>query len=439
MKKSAKTQRLQLRITLVLAAFFVIQTVPSLLGDVFDVTDYGAIGDGINDDTGGIQAALTASANNGILYFPKGDYLVTGSLISVSGSVFIEGEGSGTTRVILEASGVTLFDLLTDSPEESVTIKDISLENRSAATDNTALKVDYPFTDSTHKNNSLVAERLHIIATSGYWEKGVVLRHAWNSKFDQCYFTNSEGTKDGDAVFFEERSVNSHFTDCSFSWWRKGIGINAAIPNAQEGIVITGCTFVPVTFGIYYDNPSSTDGTLPIWVTLTNSHIDARGDLAACVYLNPVRVLQISNCNLIVVSDGPGQYGYCVLANAITSIFNGNAIGETALPGSPAFQGSGGIVLLGEDNHLTFDSKETVLIGNTFTNFNSGATVWVQTGATDNRILYSLFINCTTPINDQGNNTDIIGNGLSVRERIFARRIVEPPLYGGRYHLIRGL
>lgn len=51
------------------------------LGGVFNVKDYGAIGDGITDDTVAIQTALTACcAAHGKLFFPKGTYLITSTL-----------------------------------------------------------------------------------------------------------------------------------------------------------------------------------------------------------------------------------------------------------------------------------------------------------------------------------------------------------------------
>jgi len=50
----------------------------------FDVTaaPYNAVGDGITNDTTGIQAALDAAvtAGGGIVYFPLGDYLISGAL-----------------------------------------------------------------------------------------------------------------------------------------------------------------------------------------------------------------------------------------------------------------------------------------------------------------------------------------------------------------------
>ena len=55
-----------------------------------DVTFYGAVGDGITDDTVAVQAAIDATPN-GTVYFPAGTYLLTG--ITITSPVHIVGEG----------------------------------------------------------------------------------------------------------------------------------------------------------------------------------------------------------------------------------------------------------------------------------------------------------------------------------------------------------
>ena len=48
-------------------------------GGVFNVKTYGAVGDGITDDTTAVQAALTAvPSTGGTVFFPRGVYLITG-------------------------------------------------------------------------------------------------------------------------------------------------------------------------------------------------------------------------------------------------------------------------------------------------------------------------------------------------------------------------
>ena len=49
---------------------------------IFNVLDYGAVGDGVADDTASVQAAINAavasvSAGGATVYFPRGNYNCT--------------------------------------------------------------------------------------------------------------------------------------------------------------------------------------------------------------------------------------------------------------------------------------------------------------------------------------------------------------------------
>jgi hypothetical protein len=74
------------------------RTVESKLQDVVSVKDFGAVGDGVADDTAAIQAAITAAYNSGgergVVFLPKGTYRVTGTLDLIGTGVSITGEGA---------------------------------------------------------------------------------------------------------------------------------------------------------------------------------------------------------------------------------------------------------------------------------------------------------------------------------------------------------
>ena len=82
-------------------------------GAVINVLDYGAVGDGVVDDTAAIQAAITAAmvgtANN--VFFPSGTYKVSATLTIpnvVDGKAVIYGSGA---QIQATHNGV-LFDNL---------------------------------------------------------------------------------------------------------------------------------------------------------------------------------------------------------------------------------------------------------------------------------------------------------------------------------------
>lgn len=62
------------------------------------VKNFGAVGDGVTDDTAAIQAAANAAGYGGTLYFPKGRYFVS-STINLRGAAKLHGDGPNATVI----------------------------------------------------------------------------------------------------------------------------------------------------------------------------------------------------------------------------------------------------------------------------------------------------------------------------------------------------
>lgn len=103
----------------------------------YNIRDFGAVGDGIADDTIAIKSAMAyvASKNGGIVRFPHGDYVVT-SPIALPSAVTIEGTNGlasraptsdlpriNPARIRLSGSGKALFQI--GECTEKITIRDI--------------------------------------------------------------------------------------------------------------------------------------------------------------------------------------------------------------------------------------------------------------------------------------------------------------------------
>ena len=79
--------------------------------DVVNVKDFGAVGDGVADDTAAINSAIAyLNTNNGILFFPAGIYKVIGALTAITkAGCSILGSGRGATVIAnASASGNTM-------------------------------------------------------------------------------------------------------------------------------------------------------------------------------------------------------------------------------------------------------------------------------------------------------------------------------------------
>jgi len=69
-----------------------------------NVRSFGAIGDGITDDTDAILNAFVFTAN-GCLYFPSGLYLITRSIACLAATYSVTIKGDGPMASVIMAQG----------------------------------------------------------------------------------------------------------------------------------------------------------------------------------------------------------------------------------------------------------------------------------------------------------------------------------------------
>lgn len=76
---------------------------------VLNISDYGATGDGIDDDTEAIQSALSSASPGDMVYFPSGTYKITNGLSSSVPNIELRGEG-GLGQHTAVGTGSTVID-----------------------------------------------------------------------------------------------------------------------------------------------------------------------------------------------------------------------------------------------------------------------------------------------------------------------------------------
>jgi len=128
-----------------------------------NVLDYGAVGDGVTDDTAAIQAAITAAQGN-VLYFPSGTYLFSEPLYTEYCSIF----GDGQDETILKASGSAL----------SASLHALSLGKQ----DNNVVRLSY------HHDFALAGD-----GSTGTNYNGLAVKASWFGTFSRIKVYNFSG------------------------------------------------------------------------------------------------------------------------------------------------------------------------------------------------------------------------------------------------------
>lgn len=149
------------RLCLVLAVCLI----PAAAADEYNVRAFGAVGDGINDDTSAIQSAIHAiPASGGAVTFPPGIYRVTAPLLLGDGShdaksgkngVTLQGFGVGATPAESSSSSVSRIAwdgvpggamLLVNGPIDGLRIEGLVFDCRLASSSAAVgLQLNHPF------------------------------------------------------------------------------------------------------------------------------------------------------------------------------------------------------------------------------------------------------------------------------------------------------
>jgi hypothetical protein len=242
--------------------------VQAKLRESVSVKDFGAVGDGVADDTVAIQAAISAatSAGGGRIHFPGGTYRITDTLTINAASISLTGDAAYNSVIVLDSTTKNAIDVLCTStaqyeylygcdisgltirPSVSSTgvglrlsaigrsrFEDLNIRDFSKALsvegglDNNFKNINVNYTRSTPTNDPLLSitesER-----TAGVYQpvytasfQGCVIRGNTNAT-DTLLITSADGLAFSDCYFGNQvdktlhlKIVNSYITGCYFT------------------------------------------------------------------------------------------------------------------------------------------------------------------------------------------------------------------------------
>jgi len=248
-------------------------------GDVINVKDFGAVGDGVTDDAAAIQAAMNFG---GTIYFPEGTYIVSQN-ISVtdkrSGVI-----GAHPTKTIFSFSGSSAgftFNSGTDS-SNTFLIENIQLIKSNQNSLDSAIKI------IGKSGLAIPTVSIANVNINGQWKYGVYLEDVALSNFNKVTIDVSQTYTDS-CFRITGQSIDNSFNSCSC--FSSQIGFN--IDGVGEGVLINNCTMVNVIVGIRANHQSTVPPKSEPWLSVSGTHINAN---SRCIVL--VNVLQsiISGC-----------------------------------------------------------------------------------------------------------------------------------------------
>lgn len=170
---------------------------------VFNVIEgFGAVGDGIVDDTASIQAAIDAAEiAQGMVYLPTGTYRITSELINDS-KIMIQGSGRDLT-IILSDSCNGLYMSGSNS-----TIKDLTFMTNGTTHYGLTIEGDYMLIERVGFKGEEIS--------TDYWERAIYSKRLWYSTFEDILIQNGElHTHQRGYGFYVDYSVNNAINNCN--------------------------------------------------------------------------------------------------------------------------------------------------------------------------------------------------------------------------------
>ena len=256
--------------------------VEAKLAQTVSVKDFGAVGDGVTDDTAAIQAAIDALGAAGTVYFPRGTYVISSTVTVAAGnSISFLGENRQGTVLFSPLTSLSSTPMIHWAGTSGTECQNVSVSNLRvhARWFQYGLKFDYCFP-------KLVVRDVEVFKAANH---GFYVNECWTASLYDCEVDGDNATDTYGIYVVNANNValyNPRVYNMKSSAQSTGIGATSAenfsifggnVENCPRGIyVVVGGVFDgPVSIhDVYFEprNMQAFDAGQP------NDHIKILGD-----------------------------------------------------------------------------------------------------------------------------------------------------------------
>jgi copper chaperone CopZ len=299
------------------------RTVQSKLRDVVNVKDFGAIGNGIADDTAAIQAAINAVSGGGEVSIPAGTFKITDTLSVTGQAVRIRGYGAFASKLEMTALNKPILNATGDH---------------------------FNFSGfSTHYAGTPVAGGSAIVLSGAHIHgDNFLVRNA----FDGVTVTNCSDVRLSSFAVLDYENIGIYCHDSALDVYVSKFYLNCGttvrgalggirLYNRCEACVFTDGEVLKGVYPITFASAAYTAGARPAYSKFANIYFDSAAnaaqvnncveiDFLSCWFSNrPGSGLAVQTVDGVRFTGGGaincGSHGVTVAATAVRVVFNGFA------------------------------------------------------------------------------------------------------------------
>ena len=229
------------------------------------IKDFGAVGDGSNDDTSAFNAAIAYanSVGTGVsIRVPAGTYIITSNTATISAPMSWAGDGRATSKLFFRNCNGFNYNLTALSAlKVSSKISDLFFGTNTTG----YIGLSYVGSDTAGANDANIefdccqfnSERIFTasVSVTAEWNYAVYLSGADGTFFTNCYIQGSTNNNTYAGLttstgLYLINSTRVTLTACSFY----NFGTAVQVEGQSESLFANQCTFVAVGYGVKFTN-----------------------------------------------------------------------------------------------------------------------------------------------------------------------------------------